>query len=230
MGSQKNNGTEKERTVLTLTILPSLFGADIGCIYQEIERLDPLNLTLLHVDMMDGSFVPNIAFGPTQIKQLQVKIPARFDVHMMVYLPDRYIPQLAEAGVTMISIHQEATPHLLRSIQLIKSFGIDAGVVLNPGTPIETLKYVLEEIDYVLLMTVNPGLGGQQFYQPIIQKIIDLKEMIGTRPIKIEVDGGVNQTNIKECFEAGAEMIVVGSYLFDGEPVENYKKLMNACQ
>lgn len=190
-------------------ILPSLFGADIGCIYQEVETLSGIDFDYLHVDMMDGTFVPNIAFGPTQIKQLKKSIAAKFDVHMMVYDPDRYIPQLAEAGVEMISIHQEATPHLLRSLQLIKSYGIKAGVVLNPGTSIETLTYVLDELDYVLIMTVNPGLGGQQLYQPILTKISDLKRMIGDRGIKIEVDGGLNPQTIKGCVTAGAELIVV---------------------
>lgn len=151
-------------------IVPSVFGADIGRINEQLEVLEKNGIDLLHVDMMDGSFVPNIAFGPDQIKMMKKGTKLQFDVHMMVYEPDRYIPRLVEAGAHMITVHQEATTHLHRTIQLIKSYGVRAGVVLNPGTPPSTLEYVLDDIDCILLMTVNPGLGGQKFFQSSLEK------------------------------------------------------------
>ncbi|MBV7389632.1 ribulose-phosphate 3-epimerase [Enterococcus sp. ALS3] len=210
--------------------MPSIFGADIGNIQNDVKPLIELGIEILHVDMMDGSFVPNIAFGPTQVADLKKILPFQFDVHMMVENPEKFIPQLVDAGVEYISIHQEATAHLLRGIQLIKKLGAKAGVVLNPGTPIETINMVLDEIDYVLIMTVNPGLGGQALYAPIYKKIAALKEMIGDRPIDIQVDGGVNNENIKACAEAGANWFVVGSYMFSGAAADRLATLENALK
>ncbi|MEO1772192.1 ribulose-phosphate 3-epimerase [Candidatus Enterococcus ferrettii] len=212
------------------SIMPSLFGADIGNLQHDVMALKELEIETLHVDMMDGSFVPNIAFGPTQVADLKQILPFQFDVHMMVENPEKFIPQLVKAGVEYISIHQEATVHLLRGIQLIKELGAKAGVVLNPGTPVESIQLVLDEIDYVLLMTVNPGLGGQELYSPIYQKIQAMKKLIGERPINIQVDGGVNTKNIKACQQAGANWFVVGSYLFSGDSTEKFKLLENALQ
>lgn len=212
------------------SIMPSLFGADIGNLQQDVMALKDLGIEILHVDMMDGSFVPNIAFGPTQVADLKRLLPFQFDVHMMVENPEKFIPQLVESGVEYISIHQEATVHLLRGLQLIKQLGAKAGVVLNPGTPVESIKLVLDEIDYVLLMTVNPGLGGQQLYPPIYHKIEAMKELIGERPINIQVDGGVNAENIKACQQAGANWFVVGSYLFSGDSTEKFQLLENALR
>ncbi|HBL5198160.1 TPA: ribulose-phosphate 3-epimerase [Listeria monocytogenes] len=206
-------------------IVPSVFGADIGRINEQLQVLEKNDIDLLHVDMMDGSFVPNIAFGPDQIKMMKKGTKLQFDVHMMVYEPDRYIPRLVEAGAHMITVHQEATTHLHRTIQLIKSYGVRAGVVLNPGTPPSTLEYVLDDIDCILLMTVNPGLGGQKFFQSNLEKIRKTKAYIGNRPIQIEVDGGVNDELAKECTLAGADLIVVGSYLFEGDIEANLEKL-----
>lgn len=209
-------------------IMPSIFGADIGNLKSEVMPLKDLGIDILHVDMMDGSFVPNIAFGPTQVADLKKIIPFQFDVHMMVENPEKFIPQLVEAGVEYISIHQEATAHLLRGIQLIKKLGAKAGVVLNPGTPVETIKMLLDEIDYVLIMTVNPGLGGQSLYPPIYKKMAALKELIGEREIDIQVDGGVNAENIKACEDAGANWFVVGSYMFSGNVEERIATLEKA--
>ncbi|EHY0417225.1 ribulose-phosphate 3-epimerase [Listeria monocytogenes] len=206
-------------------IVPSVFGADIGRINEQLQVLEKNDIDLLHVDMMDGSFVPNIAFGPDQIKMMKKGTKLQFDVHMMVYEPDRYIPRLVEAGAHMITVHQEATTHLHRTIQLIKSYGVRAGVVLNPGTPPSTLEYVLDDIDCILLMTVNPGLGGQKFFQSSLEKIRKTKAYFGNRPIQIEVDGGVNDELAKECTLAGADLIVVGSYLFEGDIEANLEKL-----
>lgn len=211
--------------MLETKIMPSIFGADIARLEEQVIPLESLGIDSLHVDMMDGSFVPNIAFGPTQVADLKRVLPFQFDVHMMVENPEKFIPALVEAGVGYISIHQEATKHLLRGIQLIKKLGAKAGVVLNPGTPVETIKMVLNEIDYVLLMTVNPGLGGQKLYPPIYEKITDMKTLIGKRPINIQVDGGVNPENIKACLDAGANWFVVGSYMFSGNPAEKLDRL-----
>lgn len=211
-------------------IMPSIFGADIGNIQNDVKPLIELGIDILHVDMMDGSFVPNIAFGPTQVADLKKILPFQFDVHMMVENPEKFIPQLVDAGVEYISIHQEATAHLLRGLQLIKKLGAKAGVVLNPGTPIEAINMVLDEIDYVLIMTVNPGLGGQALYEPIYKKISALKEMVGDRPIDIQVDGGVNNENIKACAEAGANWFVVGSYMFSGAAADRLATLENVLK
>lgn len=209
-------------------IMPSLFGADISKLKEEVSPLENLNIDILHVDMMDGTLVPNIAFGPSQVADLKKALPFQFDVHMMVENPEKFIPALVEAGVEYISIHQEATIHLLRGIQLIKQLGAKAGVVLNPGTPVESIKMVLDEIDYVLLMTVNPGLGGQKLYAPIYKKIQEMKQLIGDRDIDIQVDGGVNAENIADCYQAGANWFVVGSFMFSGNTKENLTALEEA--
>lgn len=208
-----------------MKIAPSLLAADFGNLESQIKELEQNGIEMLHIDMMDGTFVPNITFGPDQIKMLRAKSNLLFDVHMMVLNPDRYIPMVAEAGADIITIHQEATPHLHRSIQLIKKYNIKAGVVLNPATPVETLKYVLEDIDMILLMTVNPGYGGQAFIPSMLTKIKDTKNMIKGYEIDIEVDGGINLVTAEKCIEAGANIIVAGSYTFNGKVKENIEKL-----
>ncbi len=211
-------------------LVPSVFGAHIARIGESLQILEENGIKMLHVDMMDGSFVPNIAFGPDQIKMMKMTTDLQFDVHMMVYDPDRYIPRLVEAGAHMITVHAEAGPHLHRSIQLIKSYGVRAGVVLNPGTPIQVLDCVIDDIDVILLMTVNPGLGGQTFFDSSLQKIRQTKKYIGERPIEIEVDGGINDEIAAKCIEAGASLIVVGSYLFEGDTKEKLNKLQEVVQ
>ncbi|MCR1899237.1 ribulose-phosphate 3-epimerase [Irregularibacter muris] len=209
-----------------IKIAPSILGADFGNLEREIKELEELNIEILHLDMMDGNFVPNITFGPDQIKNLRPKSKMIFDVHMMVQDPDRFIPRIAEAGADIITIHQEATTHLHRSIQLIKSTGVKAGVVLNPATPPETLQYILEDIHMVLLMTVNPGYGGQKFIPVMTEKIAKTREMISSYPIDLQVDGGINDVTAKQCIEAGANILVAGSYVFNGDKKENIRKLL----
>ncbi|STY35851.1 ribulose-phosphate 3-epimerase [Listeria fleischmannii] len=211
-------------------LVPSVFGANITQIGESLKVLEENGINMLHVDMMDGSFVPNIAFGPDQIKMIKMTTSLQFDVHMMVYDPDRYIPRLVEAGAHMITVHAEAGPHLHRSIQLIKSYGVRAGVVLNPGTPVHVLDCVLDDIDVILLMTVDPGLGGQRFFESSLQKIRQTKKYIGNRPIEIEVDGGINDDIAAKCIEAGANLIVVGSYLFNGDIKKNLTTLQETIQ
>ena len=173
-------------------ILPSIFGADILRLKDEIEFLERENTAILHVDMMDGNFVSNIAFGPNQIGAMKKASKMMFDVHMMIDHPKDHLDDVIATGAEMISVHYESTPHIHNMIQRIKKAGRKAGVVLNPGTPESVLEYLLDDIDYVLIMTINPGTPGQTFIEKSLEKIANLKKMIGSRPIQIEVDGGVN--------------------------------------
>ncbi|MPW25333.1 ribulose-phosphate 3-epimerase [Alkalibaculum sp. M08DMB] len=213
---------------MTVKIAPSLFGADLGNLENQIKAVEDCKVEMLHIDVMDGNFVPNIAFGPDQVKMLRGKTDLFFDVHMMVVEPDRFIPRFVEAGADMITVHQEATTHLHRTLQLIKSFGIKAGVVLSPGTSIKTLEYVLDDIDMVLLMTVNPGYGGQSFIESSINKIKDLSEMIKGYNIDIQIDGGINLETAPKVVEAGANVLVAGSFTFKGDIAKNISALISA--
>ncbi|XJS11145.1 ribulose-phosphate 3-epimerase [Aerococcaceae bacterium WGS1372] len=206
-------------------ILPSLFGANILELGDELKRLEAEQTQILHVDMMDGNFVSNIAFGPNQIKALKEQTSMIFDVHMMVANPLDHIDDVIDTGSEMISVHIESTPHIHLVIQKIKAAGRKAGVVINPATPINSLEYLLDDIDYVLVMTINPGQPGQRFIEKSYQKISDIKTLIADRNIQIEVDGGINNVIAEKCKKAGADLIVVGGYLFNGNLSENYTKL-----
>lgn len=216
-----------KRRKTMVKIAPSLLSADFANLERDIKELEKLNVDMLHLDMMDGCFVPNITFGPDQIKMLRNKTNLIFDAHMMIQDPDRYIERIAKAGADIITIHQEATTHLHRSLQIVKEQGVKVGISLNPATPIDTLKYVLDDIDMILLMTVNPGFGGQKFIPAMIDKIAEAKKMIGNRKIDIQVDGGINDIIGKECVKAGADILVAGSYIFNGNKEENIAKLRN---
>lgn len=215
---------------MTIKIAPSLFGADLGNLENQIKAVEECNVEMLHIDVMDGNFVPNIAFGPDQVKMLRGKTELFFDVHMMVMEPDRFIPRFVEAGADIITVHQEATTHLHRSLKLIKSFGIKSGVVLCPATPIETLEYVLDEVDMVLLMTVNPGYGGQKFIEKSIEKISDLSNMVKGYDIDIQIDGGINLETAPKVVEAGANVLVAGSFTFKGDIKKNIKDLRDCVK
>lgn len=210
---------------MAVKIAPSILGADFGNLESQIKKVEECNVDLLHIDVMDGHFVPNIAFGPDQVKMLRDKTNLPFDVHMMVEDPDRFIGRFAEAGADIITVHQEATTHLHRSLSLIKSYGIKAGVVLCPATPLSTLEYVLDKVDMILLMTVNPGYGGQSFIEKSFDKIRALKEMIKDYPIDIQVDGGVNLETAPKIVEAGADILVAGSFTFKGDVQKNIDDL-----
>lgn len=211
-------------------ILPSIFGADILHLQEDIDFLEEEKTQILHVDLMDGNFVSNIAFGPNQIAAMKKYSKMVFDVHMMVQNPKDHIDDVIDTGAEMISVHYESTPHIHSILQKIRKAGRKAGVVINPGTPESVLEYLLEEIDYILIMTINPGRPGQTFIHKSLEKIANTKKMIGDREIQIEVDGGVNQEIAKECAQAGAEMIVVGGALFSGDKKVKYQELKEAVR
>lgn len=218
-----------------LELSPSLLSADFTDLKSEIEVLDKNGVKYLHLDVMDGMFVPNISFGPMIIKQLRPLTNMIFDVHLMIEDPDRYVQNFKDAGADILTVHYEACKHLHRTISYIKSLGMKAGVSLNPATNIDVLDYVLEDLDLVLIMSVNPGFGGQSFIPSAIDKIKNLKAKIRERNLNVivEVDGGVKTTNVKDVIEAGADLIVSGSDVFADkenriraykEIFKNYKK------
>jgi len=197
-------------------LAPSILSADFSKLYEDVKKVEDAGVEYLHIDIMDGHFVPNISFGPMVMKSLKGKTNLVKDVHLMIENPDQFIPEFVDAGADIIVVHQEACPHLHRTIQNIKSHGIKAGVSLNPGTSITTLEEVLPELDMVLIMSVNPGFGGQSFIESSLDKIKRLKKMIDDRGlnIDIQVDGGVKVNNVKKVVEAGANVIVAGSAIF----------------
>ncbi|MGQ48882.1 ribulose-phosphate 3-epimerase [Escherichia coli] len=211
-------------------ILPSIFGADILRLKDEIHFLEEEQTEILHIDLMDGTYVSNIAFGQNQIAAMKKASSMIFDVHMMLANPERHIDDVINTGAEMISVHYESTPHVHYIIQKIKKAGRKAGVVLNPGTPESVIEYLLDDIDYILLMTINPGQPGQTFIHKSLEKIRNTKKMISARDIQIEVDGGVNLDNVKQVKEAGADLIVVGGALFNKQPRESYQALKIAVQ
>jgi len=199
-------------------ISPSILSADFARLGEEVQAVEQGGADYIHVDVMDGHFVPNITIGAPVVKALRPVTALPLDVHLMIENPDTYIPDFAAAGADIITVHQEAVPHLHRTVQLIKSHGKRAGVSLNPATPIETLDLILAEVDMVLLMTVNPGFGGQSFIPFTLKKITRMRAMIerSGRDIELEVDGGVKASNIAEIAKAGADVFVAGSAVFSG--------------
>jgi ribulose-phosphate 3-epimerase len=197
-------------------IAPSILSADFCRLGEEIRAVEAAGADYIHIDVMDGHFVPNITIGPLVVEAVKKITPLPLDVHLMIENPDRYIPDFAAAGADIIVVHAEASIHLHRSIQLIKSLGKKAGVSLNPATPLNYLEYVLADLDLVLLMTVNPGFGGQSFIEETIPKIKALRAMLDKRgaEAELEVDGGVKTDNIARISHAGADVFVAGSAVF----------------
>jgi len=197
-------------------IAPSILSADFSKLGEEVREVEACGADLIHCDVMDGHFVPNITIGPMVIKALSKVTKLPLDVHLMIEKPERYIKEFIEAGSKMLTIHVEATTHLQRHIQHIKEQGVKAGVSLNPSTPLEALDYILSEADFVLIMTVNPGFGGQKFLRSMLPKIKQLRKMINEKGLsaEIEVDGGIGVENIKDASQAGADIFVAGNAIF----------------
>ena len=199
-------------------IAPSILSADFARLGEEIRAIDAAGADWIHVDVMDGHFVPNITIGPAVIKALRPHTALPFDVHLMISPVDAYLDAFAEAGADTITVHPEAGPHLHRTLQRIKALGKRAGVVLNPATPAKMLDYVLEEVDLVLVMSVNPGFGGQSFITSQLRKIEAIAKMIAKqgKPIDLQVDGGVDAVIARACVDAGADALVAGTAAFRG--------------
>lgn len=204
-------------------ILPSILSADFANLERDIKELESIGIDMFHIDVMDGNFVPNISFGFPIIESIRPKTDKVFDCHLMIANPENYVEQFCKVGCDMVSFHIEATNHADRVIQVIKDNGKKAGIVLNPQTSIESIKYLLPKLDYVLIMTVNPGFGGQKFIPEMLEKIEELAKLREEKNYNflIEVDGGINIETSKVCRDKGADLLVCGSFLFGASDKEN---------
>ncbi|MFD2646509.1 ribulose-phosphate 3-epimerase [Devosia albogilva] len=205
-----------------IRIAPSILSADFGRLAEEVAAIDAAGADYIHVDIMDGHFVPNISFGPAVMASVRQVTQKPFDVHLMVAPVDPYIAAFAKAGADVITVHAEAGPHLHRTLQAIRAEGKNAGVAINPGTPVSAVEAVLDDIDLLLVMSVNPGFGGQAFIPGTLDKLRQARALVGNRPIEIEVDGGITADNARAVADAGATVFVAGSSVFGGNETQTY--------